>query len=298
MTPAIVAANLTKVYGEQRAVDELSFEVAWGKVTGFLGPNGAGKTTTLRMVLGLARPSTGHSKIMGAAYAELDRPTDRVGALLETQQFHPLRSARNHLRVYAAAGDVPDDRVDEVLDLVELSAAATKKVGQFSLGMKQRLGLATALLGDPRILVLDEPANGLDPSGIRWLRSFLRGFAAGDRAAFVSSHLLAEVTQMADEAIVIDHGRLVAHAGIPELLTHAGRRVRARTDEPERLRDLMITAGKPAELTAHDVVVVKGVAPETVGRAASAAGITLLGLDSDEETLEDVFFELTGSEER
>ena len=293
---AIVVRHLTKVYGGKRAVDDLSFEVEFDRVTGFLGPNGAGKTTTMRMILGLARPSAGRCDILGVGYRHLSRPSGSVGALLDTQQFHPLRSARNHLRVYAAGGGILDRRVEEVLELVELSPAAKKKVGQFSLGMRQRLGLATALLGDPTILVLDEPANGLDPSGMRWLRAFLRDFASGGRAVFVSSHLLAEMAQMADEVVVINRGQLVVHAGMPELLSHSQSSVRALTDEPERLRELMLASGKEADLTAHDALVVKGASREEVGRVAASAGIALFGLDAAEGSLEDVFFELTGSE--
>ena len=296
MSSAIRTEGLVKSYGEQRAVDDLSFEVPWGRVTGFLGPNGAGKTTTLRMILGLAAPTSGRSEVMGAPYVHSATPSRMVGALLDTQQFHPLRSARNHLRVYAAASNLADRRVDEVLELVELSASASKKVGHFSLGMRQRLGLAAALLGDPKLLILDEPANGLDPSGIRWLRSFLRDYATGERAVFVSSHLLAEMTQVADEVVVINRGRLVVHSDVDLLLSHAEGGIKVRTDEPERLRDVMTERGAGAELVAHELVLVRGASVEDIGRAAAATAIPLFGLDAEIGTLEDVFFELTQAE--
>ena len=298
MTAPIVVEGLTKTYGDHRVVDDLSFTVPWQRVTGFLGPNGAGKTTTMRMILGLASSDAGSAEVLGTTYASLGDPAAAVGSLLETQQFHPHRSARDHLRVYAAAGSIPDPRIEEVLQLVELSDAANKKVGKFSLGMRQRLGLAAALLGDPKVLILDEPANGLDPSGIRWLRSFLRSFAADDRAVFLSSHLLSEVAHMADEVVVINHGRLVVHSDVTDLVSHADRGVRVRTDEPERLRDLLQEADTTAELTSHDVVLVKGAGVEQIGRAAARAGIALFGLETEDENLEDVFLQLTGSEER
>jgi ABC-2 type transport system ATP-binding protein len=298
VTAPIVVEGLTKIYGKHRVVDDLSFTVPWERVTGFLGPNGAGKTTTMRMILGLASRDAGRAEVLGTTYASLDDPASAVGSLLETQQFHPHRSARDHLRVYAAAGSISNARIDEVLQLVELTEAAGKKVGKFSLGMRQRLGLAAALLGDPKVLILDEPANGLDPSGIRWLRSFLRSFAADGRAVFLSSHLLAEVATMADEVVVINHGRLVVHSDVADLVSHADRGVRVRTDEPEKLRDLLQDAGTTAELTAHDVVLVKGAGVEQIGRAAAGAGIALFGLETEEENLEDVFLQLTGSEER
>ena len=295
MTAAMTAEGLTKSFGDQRAVDDLTFEIPWGRVTGFLGPNGAGKSTTLRMLLGLATPSAGRALVAGVPYTTLPDPVRTVGALLEIQQFHPLRSARNHLRVYAAAGGVPIERVDEVLDIVELTHARDKKVGQFSLGMKQRLGIATALLGDPRILILDEPANGLDPSGIRWLRGYLRGLASEGRAVFVSSHLLGEISQMAHEVVVIDRGRLIVHSEVQALMSKAARRARVRTEEPERLRDLLVEAGASAELASHDTLDVK-TSTEEVGRIAAGAGIALIELVPEGASLEDVFLELTGSE--
>jgi len=214
--------SLTKTFGRVRAVDDLSFTAGWGRVTGFLGPNGAGKTTTLRMLLGLIGPTGGEALIDGAAYRHMPDPARAVGSLLETQQFHPRRRARAHLRVLAAALGLPDSRVDEVLDAVDLARDADRRVGQFSLGMRQRLGLAAALLGDPRILVLDEPANGLDPAGIRWLRSALRDFADAGGAVLVSSHQLREVAAFADDLVVINHGRLIRQAPVGDLLDSAG----------------------------------------------------------------------------
>jgi ABC-2 type transport system ATP-binding protein len=214
---ALDVHELTKRYGAAAAVDRLTFTVPYGRVTGFLGPNGAGKSTTLRMILGLVRPTEGGSTIAGRQHHELKDPACTVGALLDTEQFHPGRSGRNHLRTLTAAAGLPDSRVDEVLDLVELSGADRRRAGEYSLGMRQRLGIAAALLGNPEVLVLDEPANGLDPAGMRWLRAFLRDFARRDRAVLVSSHQLGEVAQMADDVIVIAHGRLVTHRSVQEL---------------------------------------------------------------------------------
>jgi ABC-2 type transport system ATP-binding protein len=213
----IEAAGLTKRYGHIKAVDHLSFAVEAGQVVGFLGPNGAGKTTTLRMLLGLVRPDQGSATIDGRAYAELPAPASEVGAVLEASNCHPGRTARNHLRVQALAAGLDPTRADDVLDLVGLASAADQRAGTFSLGMRQRLGLATALLADPHVLILDEPANGLDPEGVRWLRDLIRGLAADGAAVLVSSHLLAEVAQTVDEVIIINSGRLVAQSPIGEL---------------------------------------------------------------------------------
>jgi ABC-2 type transport system ATP-binding protein len=296
MSGAVTVTNLTKVYGRQSAVDDLTFEVPWGRVTGFLGPNGAGKTTTLRMILGLVAPTSGDSRIVGTRYSALEDPTRAVGTLLDASQFHPLRSALNHLRICALQSNISPQRVHEVLELVELTSDGSKKVGAFSLGMRQRLGLAAALLGEPRLLILDEPANGLDPSGIRWLRGLLRAYATGESAVFVSSHQLAEIAHVADEVVVIDHGRLVAHDEVAKLVSRAGRGVRVQTEEPERLRDLVISTGAQAELVSLDVVLVRGLSVEEIGRAAAAAQIPLFGLNEEVGTLEDVFFELTRTE--
>jgi ABC-2 type transport system ATP-binding protein len=215
---AVVACHaLTKRYGDVLAVDEVSFSLRRGTVTGFLGPNGAGKTTTLRLLLGLAEPSAGEALVFGRRYRELDRPVRRVGAVLESTDYHPSRSGRDHLRMLALAAGLPLARVEEVLKLVELSKAAGRRVRTYSLGMRQRLGVAAALLGDPELLVLDEPANGLDPAGVRWLRTFLRRLAAEGRTVLVSSHLLAEVAQTVDQVLIIDRGRLLAQGTLDEL---------------------------------------------------------------------------------
>jgi ABC-2 type transport system ATP-binding protein len=214
------AHGLIKRFGSVRAVDDLSFSVERGSVTGFLGPNGAGKTTTLRMLLGLVRPDAGTVTIDGRAYPGLPEPLHRVGAVLEATGFHPGRTARNHLRIQALAGAVDPGRIDEVLDLVQLTGAAGRRIGGFSLGMRQRLGLATALLADPEILILDEPANGLDPEGVHWLRGLLRGFAAEGGTVLVSSHMLAETAQTVDSVVIVDHGRLVTQSPLASLTAH------------------------------------------------------------------------------
>jgi ABC-2 type transport system ATP-binding protein len=213
----IEVRRLAKRFGSVAAVSDLSFEVKAGTVTGFLGPNGAGKTTTLRMLLGLVTPDAGTATINGHAYRELPDPLHEVGAVLEASSFHPGRTARAHLRIQAAAANVDPSRVDDVLDVVQLADAAGRRVGGFSLGMRQRLGLATALLADPEVLILDEPANGLDPEGVRWLRDLLRGFAAEGGTVVVSSHLLAEVAQTVGSVVILDHGRLVAQGPVAEL---------------------------------------------------------------------------------
>jgi ABC-2 type transport system ATP-binding protein len=215
--PALAASHLTKRYGDVLAVDDLSFALTPGSVTGFLGPNGAGKTTTLRMALGLARPTSGSAQVFGAPYERLDEPIRRVGAVLESGDFDPGRSGRNHLRVLALAAGIGPQRVEEVLELVELMEAAGRPVRTYSLGMRQRLALAGALLGDPELLVLDEPANGLDPAGVHWLRGFLRQFAASGRTVLISSHVLAEVAQTVDAVVILSRGRLVAERRIDAL---------------------------------------------------------------------------------
>jgi ABC-2 type transport system ATP-binding protein len=213
----VSTSSLTKRYGEILAVDEVTFSLEAGTVTGYLGPNGAGKTTTLRLLLGLAVPTAGEALVFGRRYRELEHPVSRVGAVLESNDFHPSRNGRDHLRSLALAAGLPLGRVEEVLELVELRPAAGRRVRTYSLGMRQRLGLAAALLGDPDLLILDEPANGLDPAGVRWLRTFLQTFAAQGRTVLVSSHLLAEVAQTVDRVLIIDRGRLLASGGLDEL---------------------------------------------------------------------------------
>jgi ABC-2 type transport system ATP-binding protein len=218
----VTVSSLTKRFGEIIAVDDLTFSLSRGTVTGFLGPNGAGKTTTLRLLLGLAEPTAGEALVFGGRYRELENPARRIGAVLESSDFHPGRSGRDHLRALALAAKISPGRVEEVLELVELATAAERRVRTYSLGMRQRLGLATALLGDPELLVLDEPANGLDPAGVHWLRRFLRRFAEQGRTVLVSSHMLAETAQTVDDVVIIDHGRLVTTGRLDEL-TEDGR---------------------------------------------------------------------------
>jgi ABC-2 type transport system ATP-binding protein len=220
--PVVTVSSLTKRYSEVVAVDDLTFSLAAGTVTGFLGPNGAGKTTTLRLLLGLAEPDAGQALVFGRRYRELEHPARRIGAVLESNDFHPGRSGRDHLRALALAAEIPLLRVEEVLALVELDAVAHRRVKTYSLGMRQRLGLAGALLGDPELLVLDEPANGLDPAGVRWLRQFLRRFAEQGRTVLVSSHMLAEAAQTVDEVVIINRGRRVASGRLDELTGRGG----------------------------------------------------------------------------
>ncbi|MGH2804132.1 MAG: ABC transporter ATP-binding protein [Thermoleophilaceae bacterium] len=220
--PVVTASSLTKRFGELVAVDELTFSLRAGTVTGFLGPNGAGKTTTLRLLLGLADPTAGEALVFGRRYRDLADPARRVGAVLESTDFHPGRSGRDHLRTLALAAEIPSSRVEEVLELVELDSAADRRVKTYSLGMRQRLGLAGALLGDPELLILDEPANGLDPAGVHWLRGFLRRFAEQGRTVLVSSHVLAEVAQTVDRIVIIDRGRLLKSGPLADL-TERGR---------------------------------------------------------------------------
>ena len=233
--PALEVKELTKHYGAVVAVDHLSFVVQKGSLVGFLGPNGAGKTTTLRSLLGLTRPTSGSATIDGRTYAHLDDPLRHVGAVLEASNFYPGRSARHHLRVQAAASGLAASRVSEVLELVDLSGAADRRVGGFSLGMRQRLGIAAAMLGDPELLLLDEPANGLDPEGVRWLRELVRGLAKEGRTVLISSHILAEVAQTVDSVVIIDHGRLVAQSSLAELTAGVRQIIRIRTPRAEEL---------------------------------------------------------------
>jgi ABC-2 type transport system ATP-binding protein len=291
---AISVQGLTKRFGDVLAVDHLSFDVGPGTVTGFLGPNGAGKTTTLRMLLGLVAPTSGTATIDGRPYRELADPLRRVGAVLEAGGFHPGRSARDHLRVLAKAAGLPAGRVGEVLEQVGLAAAGRRRVGGFSLGMRQRLGLAAALLGDPEVLVLDEPANGLDPEGVHWLRGLVRGLADQGRTVLVSSHLLAEVAQTVDRVVIIDRGRLVAQSTLAALTAGADRTVRVRTPQPEALRDLLVARGATVTLDGPDRLVAGGVTAEQVGQAAAAGGVVLHEMRFERSNLEDVFLELTG----
>jgi ABC-2 type transport system ATP-binding protein len=294
-SPAISVRNLTKRFGGVTAVDDLSFEVRPGVVTGFLGPNGAGKSTTLRIVLGLITPTEGSGTVLGMPYGTLPEPARTVGAVLETQSFNPLRSGRNHLRVLASASGIEQRKVDEALEQIGLSAAARRRAGKYSLGMRQRLALGAALLGDPRILILDEPANGLDPQGIRWLRDLLRGFAARGNAVLVSSHVLTEMAQLADEVIVINKGRLVRHAPVHEL-TNGSRALRVTTPEAHRLAALLREQGARVREAGADTLDVSGADAAQVGTLAFGAGVPVLGLSEKETSLEDAFLELTEEE--
>jgi ABC-2 type transport system ATP-binding protein len=291
----IVVEGLSKRFGKTQAVAGLSFRVEPGTITGFLGPNGAGKSTTLRSILGLVHPDAGQTSVLGVPYRELDRPLHRVGAVLEASEVHPGRSGRNHLRVQAAAAGLPASRVAEVLALVELSGSAKRRVKGYSLGMRQRLGLATALLGDPEVLVLDEPANGLDPAGIRWLRDLLRSLAAEGRTILVSSHVLSEVAQTVDRVVIIHRGRLIQQASIAEVLAEARGGTRVRTPDGQRLRALLAAeGGTVSEL--DGVAFLVDIAPERVGELAAANGVVLHELAVERATLEEVFLELTGGE--
>ena len=287
----IEVEHLTKRYRGTAAVDDLSFSVPRGRITGFLGPNGAGKTTTLRVLLGLVLPTGGKATVAGRRYRELDGPLRAVGAVLEASNYHPARSGWNHLRVQAAAGGLPGARVDEVLAQVELTGAAKRRVGGYSLGMRQRLSVAAALLGEPELLVLDEPANGLDPEGIRWLRNFLRSFADGGGTVFVSSHVLAEVSQLADEVVIIHRGKLVAHQPVAELLAQAAGATRVRSPRAVALLERLKAAGIEAEADGDRLAV--HAPPERVGDLAAEAGIPLHELVADTGSLEEAFLELT-----
>jgi ABC-2 type transport system ATP-binding protein len=284
--------HLTKRYRQATAVDDLSFSIPRGRITGFLGPNGAGKTTTLRVLLGLVLPTSGRATVAGRRYRELDTPLRTVGAVLEASNYHPARSGRNHLRVLATAAGISRSRVDEVLAEVELSDAARRRVGGYSLGMRQRLSVAAALLGEPELLVLDEPANGLDPEGIRWLRNFLRSYAADGGTVFVSSHVLAEISQLADEVLIIHRGKLVAQQSVAELIARAAGATRVRSPRADDLLARLRDAGFEAEAAGEGLLAVKA-PPETVGDLAAEAGIPVHELVVDSGSLEEAFLELT-----
>jgi ABC-2 type transport system ATP-binding protein len=292
--------GLSKAFGSVQAVSDLHFTVEPGTVTGFLGPNGAGKTTTLRMVLGLERPDAGTATFNGAEYATLAEPVRTVGAVLETA-FHPARSGRDHLRVYCRAAGLPVSRADDVLLQVGLTDAGNRRAGGYSLGMRQRLALATALLGDPSVLVLDEPANGLDPEGIQWLRGFLRHLAeAQGRTVLVSSHLLAEVEQTADRVVIVGAGRLVREGAIADLRSGAdgAGTVLVRSPEAPRLGQLLRAAGMTVEEDHGDALTVTGQTPAEIGRRAFAAGVELHELRSRTSGLEEIYFQLTSGQEQ
>ena len=290
----IAVEGLTKRYGKTLAVDDLSFAVERGQVTGFLGPNGAGKTTTLRILLDLVKATSGTTSIDGKRYRDLDDPAKRVGSVLEATNFHPGRKGRNHLRVLARPQGIPDSRVDELLELVDLTEAAKKRVKTYSLGMRQRLTIAGALLGDPDVLILDEPANGLDPEGIRWLRGFLRGLAERGRTVLVSSHVLSEMAQLADRVVIIHRGRLISHTSLSEILARAEGGVRVRTPQAEQFRTALSSAGIESAETSAGTLAIKDTPIERVGELAAQNQIVLHELSPESASLEEVFLELTG----
>ncbi len=293
---AIEIQGLSKRFGEVAAVDGLSFSARAGAVTGFLGPNGAGKSTTLRMLLGLVRPSEGTATIGGKRYADLAEPFRHVGAVLEADAFHPGRPARDHLRVLAVAAGLPVARVDAVLREVDLADAGHRRVKGFSLGMRQRLGLATALLGEPEVLILDEPANGLDPEGVHWLRRFVRAFADGGGTVLVSSHVLAEVARTVDDVVIIANGRLVTQSSLAALANRSRSGVRVRTPQAEALRGALLAQGISAQLVAADALVALESTAEVVGLVAAGIGAVIYGMTPEHFNLEEMFLELTTSE--
>jgi ABC-2 type transport system ATP-binding protein len=291
--PAVEVRGLTKHFGSNVAVDDVSFDLPTGRVVGFLGPNGAGKSTTLRMIIGLTAPTAGTATIFGTPFHDLDDPARTVGTIVDGVGYHPGRKAIEELRVSALAAGIERDRCDEVLELVGLGDVGSKRVGQFSLGMRQRLGIAQALLGDPKVLLLDEPANGLDPEGIHWVRSLLRYLADEGRAILVSSHLLGEVARLADDVIVIRRGQIVTQATVAELTgaVQGGAVAVASLDDASLQQRLLAAGGEVTPDDGH--LVVRGLDPEVIGRAALDAGIVLRELRPLTAELEDVFLELT-----
>jgi ABC-2 type transport system ATP-binding protein len=289
----IEAEHLTKRYGDKVAVDDLSFTVRPGIVTGFLGPNGSGKSTTMRMIMGLDYPTRGQVTVNGQHYHDLAWPLREIGALLEAKAIHPGRSARAHLRMLAAANRIPAGRVEYVLDLVGLASVAGQRAGKFSLGMSQRLGIAAALLGDPEVMIFDEPVNGLDPDGIRWVRNLLKGLAAEGRTVFVSSHLMTEMALTADEVIVIGRGRILAQQPVAELTaSSAASFVRVRSPELDKLRAALDERGAQTALE-DGALTARGMDREAIGDLAASLPVTLHELASELASLEEAFMELT-----
>ncbi|MCK0175634.1 MULTISPECIES: ABC transporter ATP-binding protein [Mycobacteriaceae] len=290
----IALEGLTKTYGPTVAVDGLTCSIEPGVVTGFLGPNGAGKTTTMRLILGLDRPTSGTATIDGRAYRDLRNPLRVVGALLDARQAHPNRTARNHLRWIAASNKLPADRVDEVLDIVGITPAADRPAGTLSLGMSQRLGIAAALLGDPPVLLFDEPVNGLDPEGIHWVRTLMRTLAEQGRTVLVSSHLLSEMAQTADRLVVIGRGRLIASTTVAEFVSRSGGdTVRVRSPQSDQLRDALAGAGITVGDHRDGGLTVYGVAAEVVGDLAARNAITLHELSPQRASLEEAYLKMT-----
>jgi ABC-2 type transport system ATP-binding protein len=293
----ITAHSLTKRYGATMAVDSLTFEVPPGMVTGFLGPNGSGKSTTMRMIMGLDAPTSGSALIDGKPFSELAWPLRHVGALLDAKAFHPARTARNHLRWLALTNDIPLRRVDEVLDQVGLTAVADKRAGKFSLGMSQRLGIAATLLGDPAVLLFDEPVNGLDPEGIRWVRHFLRGLATEGRTVFVSSHLISEMSQTADRLVVIGRGRLIAETTVADFIARSGgAAVKLVSPDIAAFNAALTAAGARVRDGDAGSVTVEGLEAPEIGDLAARAGLRIHELTPITASLEDAFMELTQDE--
>ncbi|MDQ2582988.1 ABC transporter ATP-binding protein [Saccharothrix yanglingensis] len=291
----IEAVGLTKRYGKTVAVDNLSFAVEPGRVTGFLGPNGAGKSTTMRMILGLDRPSAGKVLIGGKPYQQLDRPLRTVGALLDAKWVHPNRSARAHLQWLAKSNGLPDRRVDEVLDLVGLTKVAKRRAGSYSLGMSQRLGIAGALLGDPKVLLFDEPVNGLDPEGILWIRQFMQGLAAEGRTVLVSSHLLSEMAVTAQDLVVIGRGRLISQSTTTEFIERSTENtVRVRSPHADKLGAMLVDKGFTVREDADASLTVSGASSDQIGDIAAASGVVLHELSPQHGSLEQAFMQLTG----
>ncbi|MFD7296293.1 ABC transporter ATP-binding protein [Streptomyces sp. NPDC059897] len=294
---SIDVQDLTKVYGATRAVDGLTFQVGPGRVTGFLGPNGAGKSTTMRLALGLDRPTSGTALIGGRPYASYDEPLRVVGALLDPQAAHGSRTARDHLRALAVSNRIPARRVDEVLEQAGIAAVAKKRVKTFSLGMRQRLGIAAALLGDPEVVLLDEPSNGLDPEGIIWIRELMRDLARAGRTVLVSSHLMNETATFADHLVVLGRGRLLADTPMPDFIAaHSTRRVRVRSTDPARLRAALVRAGHTVALADDGRCDVEGVTAADVGALAAAEGVPVLELADEQASLEQAYLALTAND--
>ncbi|WP_423832886.1 ABC transporter ATP-binding protein [Streptomyces manipurensis] len=291
--------ELTKTYGVHRAVDGLTFDVLPGRVTGFLGPNGAGKSTTMRLLLGLDRPTSGTARIGGRRYLDLQEPLRRVGALLDARSAHGGRTARDHLHVLAAAGGIPVRRVDEVLEQSGLATVARKRIKSFSLGMRQRLGIAAALLGDPGVLLLDEPTNGLDPEGIIWIRELMRSLAAEGRTVLVSSHLMSETSALADHLVVLGNGRLLADTSMEEFInSRSTPRVRLRTSDPVRLRVALAREGFELQSAEGGRWTVEDVHAEQLGALAAREGVPLLELADERASLEQAYLDLTADHAR
>ncbi|MBB5872829.1 ABC-2 type transport system ATP-binding protein [Allocatelliglobosispora scoriae] len=289
----IVVSGLTKQYNNVKAVDNLSFTIEPGRVTGFLGPNGAGKTTTLRMVLNLVTPTAGTATIGGQRYADLPKPLHSVGAVLEASSAHKARTGINHLKVICAAAGLPYSRADEVLAQVGLTPAAKRKFKGYSLGMRQRLGIAAALLGDPKVLILDEPANGLDPEGIRWMRDLLKALAEAGRTVLVSSHLLSEMELLADDVVIIAAGRLIAQGPVDTILNGKGTAASVRVRTPDAAKLTAALTGATVQPGADGALIITGVEAPAIGAAALRAGVELHELFTEKPDLEQVFLELT-----